>query len=155
MDKSGTKAVCMSPVCYVSASNIAADDNYTDWAQSKFSDAQLRDSSVSSPTADPDGDSIPNIMEYAYGTDPLKNSTADAPKIYNQNGAVGITYTLNNSAKVSVSLECSTDLKTWTKVDSPEIVENVDLGDGRSRITITNRDAINGKIFFRLNVSEN
>ena len=94
-------------------------------------------------------------MEYAYGTDPLKNSTADAPKIYNQNGAVGITYTLNNSAKVSVSLECSTDLKTWTKVDSPEIVENVDLGDGRSRITITNRNAINGKIFFRLNVSEN
>lgn len=155
MDKSGTKAVCMSPVCYVSASNIADDDNYTDWAQSKFSDAQLRDSSVSSPTADPDGDSIPNIMEYAYGTDPLKNSTADAPKIYNQNGAVGITYTLNNSAKVSVSLEYSTDLKTWTKVDSPEIVENVDLGDGRSRITITNRNAINGKIFFRLNVSEN
>ncbi len=155
MDKSGTKAVCMSPVCYVSASGVVAEDNYNDWAQSKFSDAQLMDSSVSSPTADPDGDSIPNIMEYVYGTDPLKNSTTDAPKIYNQNGAVGITYTLNNSAKVSVSLECSTDLKTWTKVVSPEIVENVDLGDGRSRITIASKSAVNGKIFFRLNVSEN
>ena len=154
LDKSGTKSVYMSPICYAKASNIVAMNDYNDWAQTKFSDAQLRDTSVSSPDADPDGDSIPNIMEYAYGTDPLKNSAADAPKIYNKNGVVGITYTLNNSAKVAVSMEYSYDLKTWVKVNTPDVVENVDLGDGRNRVTIVNKNAIKDKIFVRLNVSE-
>ncbi len=45
--------------------------SYADWKKKMFSATQQNDPSVSGPTADPDGDGVPNILEYAFNLDPL------------------------------------------------------------------------------------
>lgn len=50
------------------------------WQGESFDAAQLDDPEISSLTADPDSDGLPNLLEYAFGTDPIKGGaipTAD------------------------------------------------------------------------------
>ncbi len=49
---------------------------YSAWRFARFSTAQLADPLVSGDTADPDGDGIVNLLEYAFGLEPL---SADSP----------------------------------------------------------------------------
>jgi hypothetical protein len=42
------------------------------WQGESFAASQLADPNVSSLAADPDGDGIPNLLEYAFGTRPLE-----------------------------------------------------------------------------------
>jgi surface-anchored protein len=46
------------------------------WQAESFNAAQLADSSISSLAADPDSDGQPNLIEYAFGTHPLKGGAA-------------------------------------------------------------------------------
>src|SRR5690606_29632123 len=43
---------------------------FADWQKLFFSEDELNDPEISTPTADPDGDAIPNLLEYALGGDP-------------------------------------------------------------------------------------
>jgi len=51
---------------------------YDSWRSSHFSAAERADDRISGPLADPDGDSIKNLMEYALGLDP---HTPNAPHL--------------------------------------------------------------------------
>jgi len=44
---------------------------YGDWRLAEFSSQQAADPLVSDPAADPDGDGFSNLLEYAFGGDPL------------------------------------------------------------------------------------
>jgi len=48
---------------------------YTVWAGQQFSPAQLMNSSISGPSADPDGDSFDNHAEFIAGTNPLDTAS--------------------------------------------------------------------------------
>jgi hypothetical protein len=86
----------------------ATDSDYDTWASTNIT-AGLD----ATRTGDPDGDSLPNLLEFALGLDPL---TADAEPLtitqttatYTrpQGGAKGVTYTL----------QFSSDLSTWTPI---------------------------------------
>jgi hypothetical protein len=52
------------------------DKPYDAWRFARFTGAQLADSAASGETADPDGDGLPNLLEYALDAEPL---AADAP----------------------------------------------------------------------------
>ncbi len=65
-------------------------------------------------TSDPDGDGIPNLLEYALSTDPLHENPPASPAIVAENG--GWRYSWNcraSSTDLSCRIETSSDLKTW------------------------------------------
>ncbi len=41
-----------------------------DWEEANFTEFELLDPTISGPDADPDLDGVPNLLEYAFGTDP-------------------------------------------------------------------------------------
>jgi hypothetical protein len=60
---------------------------FATWRSNYFDAAQLADSSISGPAADPDGDGTPNLAEFAYNLHPL---IADAFVITPQTGTNGL-----------------------------------------------------------------
>jgi len=48
------------------------------WQGESFEAVQLADPEISSLAADPDGDDIPNVLEYAFGTEPLRGGPVPA-----------------------------------------------------------------------------
>ena len=52
------------------------DKPYDAWRFVRFTSAELSDSAVAGETADPDGDGLPNLLEYALGAEPLAPDSA-------------------------------------------------------------------------------
>ena len=48
--------------------------NFDGWRQKTFTGAELANVLVAGDTADPDGDSVSNIVEFALGLDPKKSN---------------------------------------------------------------------------------
>ena len=53
----------------VDPSGLAAE-NFADWETLYFTPDQLADATVSGPNADPDGDGVANLLEFAFNLDP-------------------------------------------------------------------------------------
>ncbi len=116
---------------------------YQLWRQANFTAAELTNSAISGDTADPDGDGIPNLMEYALGLNPKVPSLSGLPVAGIQN--IGGTSYLAMSYKevlyntdISYTVQVSGDLTTWNSgpgftkvVGSP-----VDNGDGTETWTV-------------------
>jgi N-acetylneuraminic acid mutarotase len=110
-----------------SAGNSAySNTNYattrTPWAQwllSKFTTQQLTNPAVSGLAADPDGDGLPNLVEYALNREPLSPDTAP-PSVTGiepilTNNFLTLTYTCNVAAiDVEFTADVSTNLTTWS-----------------------------------------
>ena len=56
-------------------------DGYRSWSAGVFSAAQLADAAVSGDKADPDGDGVPNLVEFLFGGNPLLAERADLPAL--------------------------------------------------------------------------
>jgi hypothetical protein len=67
---------------------------------------------ISGNDADPDGDGLPNLVEYALGLDP--NGFSSAPSAALEGGILSITYTVNQEATdVTVLPQWSGNLADW------------------------------------------
>ena len=69
-----------------------------------------------SPTADPDNDDIPNLLEWIFGSNPLAyNSVAQRPQISSNATTLGLNLTRNPSTESSTTLiaQWSVDLAIW------------------------------------------
>ena len=118
----------------------AINSGFSLWQSSKFTAAQLADLSVSGPLADPEGDSLSNLIEYALGLDPNADDSASLPtSLFVEEG--GDTYLALSIRRqtgltdVVLSIETSTDLLDWTTSDM--MVGNpVDHGDGTETIVL-------------------
>lgn len=60
----------------LSTAALAAGDPYSAWAIKHFGSATVPEAA---PSADPDGDGLDNLLEYALGTDPLVPSLSPTP----------------------------------------------------------------------------
>ena len=49
---------------------VLPSESFSDWQTLYFTPDQLADATVSGPGADPDGDGIPNLLEFAFNLDP-------------------------------------------------------------------------------------
>jgi N-acetylneuraminic acid mutarotase len=91
---------------------------WAQWLQSKFTSQQLTNPAVSGPSADPDGDGLPNMVEYALNREPLSPDGA-APSVAGiepilTSSFLTLTYTCNIAAiDVEFGANVSSDLTTW------------------------------------------
>ena len=109
------------------ASAIIRDQPVDDWRKANFTAGELGNPAISGELANPDGDSLANLMEYALGLPPKSaNGNAFAPRI--EAGYFTLTYTLNKAATdVVLVLEKSDTLGSWQ--NNPALFQEVSRAD--------------------------
>jgi autotransporter-associated beta strand protein len=124
------------------------------WSQSKFSPQQLADPAISGTEADPDKDGLVNLLEYAFGSEPMIHDSSVRPTGQLNAGFGTLAYTRNKSATdLAYVVEASSALMDWTPV-AEQRWQVIDQGATEQ---VTARDSVSvggaGGRFMRLKVS--
>jgi hypothetical protein len=126
--------------------------------------AELADRAIAGPAADPDGDDIPNVLEYAFHLSPLIPDAVAQPEIPTDDISdaplPGIYFRRPRSATdLTYQVETSTDLIHWhyngePGVDPPFTAQIV-VHDVYEEATfmLTNPPAADQRVFFRVKVT--
>ena len=97
-----------------SAAITLEDKPFDAWRFTNFDALELADAEISSETADPDGDTLPNLLEYALGLSP-ETWDANPITVVPVDGYLQLTATKNPAATdIMWEAEASGDLETWT-----------------------------------------
>jgi PKD repeat protein len=125
---------------------VTVNSTFDLWRAAKFSASELTNNAVSGAAANPDGDTLPNLLEYALGLDP-KAADAGIPFCTLSNGNFYLSVPhLKAATDVSLTVESSTDLQNWAAVDPSQFIDDGPLE------TIVVSEALVGNThkFFRL-----
>jgi hypothetical protein len=126
------------------------------WRRANFTTAELANPQISGDNADPDGDGISNLMEYAMGLPPkVANANPLNPQIVN--GNFTITYSRSKGATdVATTLQSSTDLVNWQS--GPSYFQQVNTVDQVTNQLITAQTTVpvnvSSKTYVRLVVTK-
>ena len=127
-----------------------------DWRGQQFDADQLANAAISGANADPDGDGLPNQLEYAFGESPTQATVDAAPSLSIQSGKLALAYTRRNDVTdLTYTVEVSSDLKTWVSGDAYTQQIAVTPLDGlRDRVTVSDRTALSAGVrrFMRVRV---
>ncbi len=102
--------------------SVVVDETFTSWRHRHFTDAELDSPALEArrwgADADPDGDGVPNLLEYAFALDPLTPSREGLPRpgMITVDGVeyLSITFHRNPEATdVTYTPQASSDLQTW------------------------------------------
>lgn len=89
--------------------------SFASWLEGNFSAEQIADERIAGVNADTDGDGLVNLVEYALGTDPRSDSSANVPSAAAT--ATDWTFTYSRPADrsgLSYAVERSADLANWS-----------------------------------------
>ena len=115
------------------------------WTQSHFTESEISQGRAADE-ADPDGDGLVNLAEYALGTDP-RHFSPQLAAVHDENG---LTLTFTRPADlpaISYAAESSDGLGTWTPVPL-EVIATGDPETVRARDPLTSGNP--GRRFIRL-----
>ncbi len=109
------------------------------------------------PTADPDGDGEPNLLEFATGQAPLARTTRPLALVAGPDASRTVEYTRGRAAFAdgwSFVVERSTSLAPddWQVIDIPGTVVGEDTL--AERIAITLPSLASDRVFFRLRITK-
>jgi len=105
---------------------------------------------VSGSGNDPDKDGVPNLLEYALGTDPLMPSLSRTPLLSLGDYQTTISYEVDTSVPdLDYILEASTDLALWAPVDTVP----TGMVNGKQTRSLMESTAGQPHRFFRLGIS--
>jgi hypothetical protein len=147
-----------------SSFSFTSDTGYSDWQESFGWSA-----SASLPDADPNGNGVPNLLEYALALDPLSTTPPALPLVGWDTGRpngpwLTFSYRHNKSATdLTYEIWSSTDLKNWTLQNADgatvtaETVNPDADGDGKTELLRTRNkvDPTETKRFFKLGIRKN
>ena len=114
------------------------------WRLAKFTSAELMDSSVIGNDADPEGDGIKNLLEYALGLEPKSSEpSALLPGVYFEKiggfDYLGLRYRrpLYGRPGLTYNVQVSSDLQTWSSgPTSTTEVTVLPNGDGTETVSV-------------------
>jgi len=141
---------------------VAAEPSTTvtpaEWQQAFFFPNELADTAVSGDAADPDGDGVPNLVEFALGREP---KTPEAPITgatteIGQDAFLSLTFTRRvDLGLVTITPQACTNLTSWDAEAAPVLHSNIDHGDGTQ--TVIYRDTVpvdsSSRRFLRIKVT--
>ncbi len=85
------------------------------WLSTHFTEAELDDEAISGALADPDGDGLTNLLEYALGLDPRNTDTTGLPEMSTTETDWVYTYTRPTDREdITYEVVISTDLSGWS-----------------------------------------
>jgi len=124
------------------------------WAAASCGNTHRAEQTISGAAANPDGDTFPNLLEYAMGLEP-KIADTNMPAIGIGKGFFTLSFPhLKAATDVSLSAETSTDLLNWTTAAPTQIIDNGPIETiviGQSFPTLTGDNPfISSGGFFRL-----
>jgi len=130
-----------------SATLTIADRPIDAWRASRFTPTELTDWSFSGDGADPEGDGVVNLLEYAFGLEPKNPDNTGFPTVAQDNGCLALTYRQSKAAvDLNLAVEACGSLfpANWTTNGLFELPAT-DLGDYwqmtvRDAVTITNAE---------------
>ena len=117
---------------------------YSGWAEAVFR-ATPPTPSEQVETADPDQDGVPNVLEYATGTDPLfPDASGSQLRVLSRQPLI-FSIARNPDAEVSGSVEAATGLDDW----HPLAAEAIQMTVSDHEITVAVKFPVAGR-FFRI-----
>ena len=132
--------------------SITVATTFASWQQGFFTPQELGDPAISGEAADPDGDGLSNLVEYAFHFNPRQPSNLNRPYTVVDPNYISLIYPKAISATdLTYTIEASSDLLNWAAV----IPANVILSDdGITQIVKAQVPLIAGQpSFLRLRVS--
>ncbi len=84
------------------------------WKTKNFTPEELDDPEISGDAADPDGDGIANLLEFALGGNPKHADPGTLPRTTLEDGVFGVGYRVRTVPRLWVWPEYSSDLVEWT-----------------------------------------
>ena len=126
------------------------------WRSQWFTVAEQANSAISGDDADPDGDGLSNLVEYALGLNPRAANSPTVLKSSITNGVLTATYVRSKAASdVMIVVEDSADLITWnsgtTFTSPPQVV--ADDGTNQTVQVSSTQSAGSPQRFLRLKVT--
>lgn len=94
------------------------------------------DETANKPDADPDGDGLPNLLEYAFGVSPVSpTSPARRPVLSAQtlegSAVLILSHRRHKLRPLELTYQISSDLQEWTPLEASPVVSDPDVdGDG-------------------------
>ncbi len=135
------------------------DKPYDSWRFTRFTTAELADSTISGDSADPDADGQPNLLEYALDAEPkTADNTTHAPTVAVVADRLTLTYTrpTSSTSDLTYAVEWSGDLQTWsTGANVTETVSTTDNGNGTTTVVVRSITTVSTtpRQFLRLRVT--
>jgi hypothetical protein len=115
-----------------------SEPNFAGWARDSFSVIERLDPAVGGPLADPDGDGLANLLEYAFGLNPRSPDSAEGhpePTIVDVGGEsyLALRYRESKAAEgLEFKVEAADGLGNW--LADAVLVEVNDRGDYRENV---------------------
>ncbi len=146
----------------IAAEGSTPSQGFSSWAEANGLTAGVNDG----PTQDPDNDSIPNLLEYVLGGNPLAANRGILPVATVTPTNFVFTFTRSDASESDApqTFQWSTGLQTWNDVaigaasSGPDaqgatvtVVENAEAAD-QITVTVPRTNAASGRIFGRLRV---
>ncbi len=131
---------------------------YEEWQRIYWNGAELEDATISGPHADPDGDRLSNLVEYASGGDPSKAVPAEHPKptmeMVNDVPHITIRYPyVSRQTDVQTVVEMTADLQALNWSPLEDGVNGVTIQQSTDAM-IVNVPTSAAKGFIRLRVEQ-
>ena len=128
------------------------------WKSAYFTTLQLANSSISGDQANPSGDGICNLLDYAFNLNPnLHNNQSVLPQTSVSGGYLSLTYTSNSTASdLTYTVEVSSDLQTWKSgigYTSPPLILSDNGITQQIQVSDLTPSTIENKRFIRLRVT--
>jgi len=149
-----------------SAATLTVTDTFNSWSSRFFTPDELANTQISGPTADPDGDGVPNLLEFAFNLNPRVNDRATMIAGTGTSGLPLIRLeTINNQQQLTMEFvrrraagspgityyaEFGSDLANWGQTGT-EVVTQID--DTWERVKVTDSLMNQAKRFGRLRVT--